>query len=112
MAKSNLSQQQQSIETPFMTTPLVDIFGYLAKDGVAQSVINGTYQPLPNTPKFVKEFLKTLEMPEAIIELGPVDLKTSCEENRTGWGKMKHVRDWSHLHQVSDHAKLLVWTQT
>ena len=43
MAKSNLSRQQQSIETPFMTHPLVDIFGYLATDEVAQSVINGTY---------------------------------------------------------------------
>ena len=57
MAKSNLSRQQQSIETPFMTYPLVDIFGYLATDEVAQSVINGTYQPPPNTPKYVKEFL-------------------------------------------------------
>ena len=41
MAKSNLSQQQQIIETPFMAKPLVDIFGYLAKDKVAQAVING-----------------------------------------------------------------------
>ena len=89
MVKSNLSRQQQSIETPFITTPLVDIFGYLAKDGVAQSVINGTYQPPPNTPKYVIEFLQTLEMPATIRELGPVDLSTSCEENRTGWGNMK-----------------------
>ena len=28
MAKSNLSRQQQGIETPFITAPLVDIFGY------------------------------------------------------------------------------------
>ena len=27
MVKSKISQQQQSIETPFMTNPLVDIFG-------------------------------------------------------------------------------------
>ena len=70
-----------------MTSPLVDIFGYLVKDKVAQSVINGTYQPPQNTPKYVKEFLQTLEMPAAIRELGPVDLLTSCEKNRTGWGK-------------------------
>ena len=36
MAKSNLSRQQQSIETLFMTKPLVDIFGYIALDKVAQ----------------------------------------------------------------------------
>ena len=28
-------------------------------------------------------------MPDAIRELGPVDLKTSCEKNRTGWKNMK-----------------------
>ena len=72
-----------------MTTPLVDVFGYLAKDKVAQSVIHGTYQPPPNTPKYVKEFLQTVEMPAAIRELGPVDLSTSCEEKKTGWGKIK-----------------------
>ena len=87
MPKSNLSRQQQSIETPLTTKPLVDILGYLADDKVAQSVINGTFQPPTNTPKFVIEFLKTLEMPEIIRESGQVDLRTSCEENRTEWGK-------------------------
>ena len=48
MAKSNLSRQQQSIETPFMTKPLVDIFEYLAEDKAAQA------------PKYVFEFLKKL----------------------------------------------------
>ena len=84
MAKSNLSRQQQNIKTPFMTKPLVDIFGYLAEDKVAQSIINGTFQPPANRPKFVIEFLETLVMLEAVRELGPVDLTTSCEENRTG----------------------------
>ena len=89
MAKSNLSRQQQSVETPFMTPPLVDIFGYLAKDEVAQSVINGTFIAPADTNKYVLEFLDTLVMPEGIRELGPVKLKINCEENRTGWAKMK-----------------------
>ena len=42
MAKLNLSQQQQSIETPFMIFPLVDIFGYLAEDKLAQEISNCT----------------------------------------------------------------------
>ena len=84
IAKSNLSQQQQNIETPFMTKPLVHIFGYLAEDRVAQTVINGTFQAPADTPKYVLKFLETLVMPDAIRELGPVDLTTSCEENRTG----------------------------
>ena len=87
MVKSNHSQQQQNIETPYMTKPLGDIFRYLAKEKVAQSVFNGNYKPPYNTPNFVKEFLKTLEMLEKIRKLGPVDLSTSCEKNWTGWGK-------------------------
>ena len=89
MAKSNLSRQQQSIETQFMIKSLVDIFGYSAEDKVAQAVINGTFQPPADTPKYAIGFLETLVMLDTIRELGPVDLTTSCEENRTGWKKMK-----------------------
>ena len=45
MAKSNLSRQQQSTSTPFMTEPLLTDFGYLANDKAAQEVLNGTYVP-------------------------------------------------------------------
>ena len=72
-----------------MTNPLVDIFGYLGKDKVAQAVINGTFIAPANSPKYVLEFLDKLVMPDAIREPGPVDLKTSCKENRTGWKKIK-----------------------
>ena len=67
----------------------MDIFGYLAEDKVAQAVINGTFIAPVDTPKYVLEFLDTLVMSDAIRELGPVNLKTSCEDNRTGWMKMK-----------------------
>ena len=67
-----------------MTKLFVDIFGYLAEDRVAQAVINDTFQAPVDTPKYVLEFLETLVMLDAIRELGPVDLTTSYEENRTG----------------------------
>ena len=79
MAKSNLSQQQQSTSTPFMTEPLLTDFGYLANDKAAQEVLNGTYVPPPNTSKYVIEFLATLVIPELIKKLGPVDLTISNE---------------------------------
>ena len=72
-----------------MTKPFVDIFGYLAEDKVAQAVINGTFQALADTPKYVLEFSETLVMPDAIRKLGPVDLPTSCEKNKMGQKKMK-----------------------
>ena len=89
MVKSNLSRQQQSVETPFMTPPLVDIFGYLAEDKVAQLVINGTFIAPADTSKYILDFLDTLVMLDAIRELGPVNLKISCKDNRTGWAEMK-----------------------
>ena len=67
----------------------MDIFGYLAEDKVAQSVINGTFIAPADTPKYVLEFLDTLVIPGANRELGPMNLKTSCEDNRTGWRKMR-----------------------
>ena len=82
MAKLNLPRQQQSIKIPFMTSPLVDIFGYLAKDKVAQAVINGTFMAPADTPKYVLEFLDTLIMPDAIKELGPVDVRTSGRDDK------------------------------
>ena len=84
MAKSNLSRQQHSIETPFMSSPLVDIFRYLAEDKVAQAVINGTFISTVNTPKYVLDFLDTLVILDTITELGPVDLETSYKKNRMG----------------------------
>ena len=52
MAKSNLSWQQHSATTPFMTEPLFSKFGYLTNKNVAQEVLNGTYIPPPNSSKY------------------------------------------------------------
>ena len=39
----------QSSNTPFMTSPLVDAFGYLIDTAAADQVLNGTYQPPDGT---------------------------------------------------------------
>ena len=72
-----------------MTEPLLSYFGYLANKKVAQEVLNGTYVPPPNSPKYVVEFLATLVMLEAMRKLGPVDLLISQSDNSTGWPKSK-----------------------
>ena len=56
---------------------------------MAQEVLNGTYIPPPNSPKYVVDFLATLVMPESIRKLGPVNLSISQQDNSTGWSKMK-----------------------
>ena len=56
MAKSNLLRQQQSIDIPFMTSPLVDVFGYLANNKVTQGVLNGTFIVPKYNSNYVYEF--------------------------------------------------------
>ena len=89
MAKSNLSRQQQSNDTSFITLPLVDIFGYFANNKPATEVINGTFVPPEGTPKYVLELQEVLQMLESIHVLGSIDLRVTPEENCTGLGKMK-----------------------
>ena len=79
IAKSNFNRQQRN-DTPFMTLPLVDIFGYLANDKPAMEVINGTFVPPDSTPQYMLEFLEVLKMLDAIRALGPVDLSITSEE--------------------------------
>ena len=81
MTNLNLLRQQQSIDTPFMTSPLDDIFVYLVNDKVAKEVLDGTFIAPESTLKYVLEFLDTLKIPDAIRELGPVDVTTSWVEN-------------------------------
>ena len=57
MAAFNLTRQQQCIGTPFMFSPLIDNFGYLANEELAQQVINGTYIPPLWASKYAKEFI-------------------------------------------------------
>ena len=60
-----------------------------SKRKLAQEVLNGTYIPPPNSPKYVVKFLATLVIPGSIRKLGPVDLSISQQDNSTGWSKMK-----------------------
>ena len=68
IAESNRLRQKQCENTPFLTEPLVKIFGYLANPEVAQQVINGTYVPPPGTPLIVVDFLLALKRPKSIRE--------------------------------------------
>ena len=74
IAASNLSRQQQSKGSPFMISPLVDDFGYLAKEEYAKQIIVGTYQISEGICSYATEFIQTLKMIEAVKELGEINL--------------------------------------
>ena len=88
-AKSNLSWQQQSANTLFMTEPLLNNFWYLPNKRAAQEVIAGIYVAPIDTPKYVLELFATLVMLESIRKLGLVDLSISQSNNSAGWPEVK-----------------------
>ena len=85
IAKSNFDRQQQCIGTPFMMTPLLEEFGYLAdnQDNV-KSVLEGTYVPPESSCKYAKEFIETLKIPREVKELESIGLQITAEENKSG----------------------------
>ena len=81
MAASNLSRQQQCLNTPSMSSPFIDNFGYLADTAAASAVISRTYVCPLNMDPYLAEFLATLTMPEAVCALGPLDCSITTEGN-------------------------------
>ena len=62
ITESNWLRQKQCKDTPFLTEPLVEIFGYLANPVIAQKVIDGTYVPQSGTPLILVNFLTALKV--------------------------------------------------
>ena len=89
MAESNKSRQQQCKNTPFMTTPLLEDFGYLPPEELANRVMDGTYTPPPGTCPYAVEFLASLKQTANITSRDTVNLVVTPKEHRQGWQKMK-----------------------
>ena len=66
IAESNCRRQQQCRGTPFMTSPLVDIFGHLANKDPAHQVIEGTFEIPEEIDPAVAELIRSLKMPDSI----------------------------------------------
>ena len=89
IAESNRLRQKQCTDTPFMSEPLIDEFGYLAEESVAQQVIDGTYIVPEGTNEYVTDFIHSLKMPNSVKKWEKVSIIVTPEENKQGWKKMK-----------------------
>ena len=89
LAESNKSRQQQCENTPFMTAPLLQDFGYLPPEELANQVMEGTYDPPPGTCPYAVEFLATLKRHVNITSRDSVNLIVTPKEHKEGWRKMK-----------------------
>ena len=86
MSISNQLHQQQCQDTHFITSPMLENFGYLANKQFAQQLINGSYIALPGTSEFAIEFLNTLQWKPSLEE---TDLHLTPEINQSSWKKQK-----------------------
>ncbi len=85
--RENSSRFFQSSTTPFMISPLVDDFGYLADTPAAEQVLNGTYQPPDGTDYYAKLLLDQLYIPWEVTKMVPISVSITTEEHKKSWRK-------------------------
>lgn len=82
-AKSNLKCQCKTEGTAFRIYPLLQDFRYCADNKInVDAVLNGTYIVPPGTDQYVKEFIKTLSLPEFIWAKNTINLLVMPEEQK------------------------------
>jgi hypothetical protein len=52
---------------PFLTTPLLEDFGFLGNQNTIDDVLNGTYECPPEIDIYTKKFIHELQHPTSII---------------------------------------------
>jgi hypothetical protein len=86
--RENSSRFFQSSTTPFMISPLVDDFGYLADTApAAEQVLNGTYQLPDGTDYYAKLLLDQLYIPWEVTKMVPISVAITTEEHKQSWRK-------------------------
>ena len=87
--RKNEARFSQCSNTPFMTEPLVNNFGYLADTAAADQVLNGTYQQPDGTDYYAQLLLDQLYIPWEVTKMVPISLEISTEAHQQAWNKQK-----------------------
>ena len=87
--KENEAKFRQANNTPFMTSPLLDDFGYLPVGPNADAVLSGDYQPPADADPYAIRFLRHLKMSPKVLTAEPVSNIITTEQYIDGWKKAK-----------------------
>jgi hypothetical protein len=79
----------QSQDTPFLTAPLVNDFGFLDNQTSVQKVLNGTYKCPEELDDFTKKFIKELQQPENLHQHNTINEYTTTQDHIKSWNKMR-----------------------
>ena len=77
IAESNKIRQEQCVDTPFMTEPLLSDFGYLANEENTQKVLDGEYVPPEPEGPVIPEHVSQHAAREGIALHSHADVKAS-----------------------------------
>jgi hypothetical protein len=89
MAKELCASQTEN--TPPMTFPLSVDLGLHGETSAAQAILDGTYEPSPDTDLYAVEILESLRMPQIVRSKGPVTTDLSLAEHQQGWKRQKEA---------------------
>jgi hypothetical protein len=79
----------QTSSTPFMTSLLVEDFGYLAQGPSTLAVLEGTYAPPPGTDIYACKLLRQLQMHPQVAAAPPMKVMFSVDQHIQGWRKAR-----------------------
>jgi hypothetical protein len=79
------NQYSQSHDTPFLTTPLIEEFGFLRHQDKVRTVLDGTYECPPGLDEYTMKFIPELKRPANLQELGTITGTVTTAEHIKGW---------------------------
>ena len=80
---------QTSSSTPFMTSPLLEDFGYLAQGPATSAVLDGSSVPPPGTDICAQKLIRELKMDAAVAEAPPMNAVFSTKQHSRKWKKAR-----------------------
>lgn len=83
----NAAKYSQTNITPLMSGQLAAEIGFLGTSPARKQILQGNYEPPPNTSQYTSEFLQHLKKPPNIQQCPKAYVLT--EDFREGWKKMK-----------------------
>ena len=84
-----ISRYSQSENTPPMNLPLLSELGYLCEGSAIENILQGTYQPNPETDLYSCQLLKHLKMPTIIKGSPSLTNIVAVEDHIETWKKQK-----------------------
>jgi hypothetical protein len=87
--QENSQRFSQTSSTPFMTSPLVEDFGYLAQGPSTLAVLEGKYAPPPGTDIYACKLLRQLQMDPQVTAAPPMKDMFSVDQHIQGWRKAR-----------------------